>query len=263
MSFFQSLWSYRGFIIGSVRREFQLKYRNSLLGAFWNILNPLAMIVIYTVIFSKVMKTRLPDVDHGFGYSIFLCSGILTWGLFSEICGRGLTIFIDHANLIKKIQFPRLSLPVIVLLSALLNFAISFALFLVFLVLVQVWPGWVVLSALPVLAVQLCFAAGLGMSLGVLNVFFRDVGQLFGIVLQFWFWLTPIVYPPGILPEWVRAWMALNPMAPLIEAYQGIFVQGHAPIWTSLLYPLSVSLVLCLWAFFLFRRHAGDMVDEL
>ena len=78
-----SLWAYRGFILGSVKREFQIKYRNSLLGAAWNIINPLAMIVVYTVIFSQVMHSRLSGVENAFGYSVYLCAGILTWGLFA------------------------------------------------------------------------------------------------------------------------------------------------------------------------------------
>jgi lipopolysaccharide transport system permease protein len=104
------LWAYRGFILGSVNREFQLKYRNSLLGAAWTVINPLAMIVVYTVIFSQVMRAKLPGVDHGFAYSIYLCAGSLTWGLFAEIVGRGQNIFIENANLLKKISFPRMCL---------------------------------------------------------------------------------------------------------------------------------------------------------
>ena len=95
----KALWNYRGFISGSVKREFQSKYRNSLLGALWTVLNPLAMIVVYTVIFSEVMKARLPGVDSVFGYSIYLCAGILTWGFFAELVGRSQTVFIDNANL--------------------------------------------------------------------------------------------------------------------------------------------------------------------
>ena len=114
MGMLKSLWAYRGFILGSVKREFQLKYRNSLLGAAWTVLNPLAMIVVYTVIFSEVMRARLPGVGGTYAYSIYLCAGILTWGLFAEIVGRCQTMFIENANLLKKISFPRMCLPVII-----------------------------------------------------------------------------------------------------------------------------------------------------
>lgn len=96
------VWKYRGFVLGSVKREFQTKYRNSLLGAAWNIINPLAMIVVYTVIFSQVMQTRLPGVANTFGYSIYLCAGVLTWGLFTEITTRSQNMFLDNANLLKN-----------------------------------------------------------------------------------------------------------------------------------------------------------------
>jgi hypothetical protein len=141
MSMVKALWAYRGFVLGSVKREFQSKYRNSLLGAAWTVINPLAMIVVYTVIFSQVMKAKLPGMDSSFGYSIYLCAGSLTWGLFAEIVSRGQNIFIDNANLLKKISFPRMTLPIIAVLNALVNFAIIFGLFLAFLVAAGFWLG--------------------------------------------------------------------------------------------------------------------------
>src|SRR5690606_38743475 len=118
------LWKYRGFILGSVKREFQLKYRNSMLGAAWTILNPLAMIIVYTVIFSQIMRARLPAVDSDFAYGIYLCAGVLTWGLFAEITGRAQNVFLDNANMLKKLNFPRLCLAIVIVISALLNFLI-------------------------------------------------------------------------------------------------------------------------------------------
>jgi len=128
----RAVWAYRGFILASVQRDFQSRYRNSLLGAAWTIIQPLAMIVVYTVIFSQVMKARLPGVSSTFAYSIYLCAGTLTWSLFAEITGRAQNIFIDNANLLKKLSFPRLCLPIIVVLNALVNFAIIFGLFSIF-----------------------------------------------------------------------------------------------------------------------------------
>ena len=259
----RALWNYRGFIAGSVKREFQSKYRNSLLGAAWTVLNPLAMIVVYTVIFSQVMRAKLPGVDSTFAYSIYLCAGILTWGLFAEITGRAQNVFLEHANLLKKISFPRLCLPVTVIASATLNFAIIFGLFTAFLAVTGNFPGWAYVALLPVLAIQIAFAIGLGMVLGVLNVFFRDVGQFYGVVIQFWFWLTPIVYSVSILPESMRPLIAFNPMASLMAAYQGILVTGEWPDWISLWPVTLLAVLLCIWGMRLFRKHAGEMVDEL
>jgi lipopolysaccharide transport system permease protein len=263
MHLIRSLWAYRGFILGSVKREFQNKYQNSMLGALWNVLNPLAMIVVYTVIFTQVMRAKLPGVDSSFGYSIYLCAGVLTWGLFSEITTRSQNSFLDNANLLKKINFPRLCLPIIVIFNALLNFAIVFGLFTVFLVVSGSFPGWAYISLIPLLALMIIFAVGLGMILGVLNVFFRDVGQFFGIFITFWFWLTPIVYPINILPKVGQDLMMYNPLAPLLGAIQNVLVQGLWPNWMNLIYPTLLGLILCIFGWRLFKKHSGEMVDEL
>ena len=263
MSMLRAIWAYRDFIRGSVQREFQIKYRNSLLGVAWNIINPLAMIVVYTVIFAQVMRAKLPGVDSTFAYSIYLCAGVLTWGLFAEVVGRSQNMFLENANLLKKISFPRITLPIIVMANAGLNFAIVFGLFLAFLVASGNFPGWVVLAVLPVLALQMAFAMGLGMVLGVLNVFFRDVGHFFGIFLQFWFWLTPIVYPPNILPERIKPLLTLNPMASIVAAYQGILVNQQCPHWVSLWPTALLSVALCLLGLHLFKKNVSEMVDEL
>lgn len=258
-----AIWQYRGFVLGSVRREFQSRYRNSLLGAAWSILNPLAMIVVYTVIFSQVMRSKLPGTENTFAYSIYLCAGVLTWGLFAEIVSRAQTVFLDNANLIKKISFPRICLPLIVVLNAGTNFAIIFGLFTVFLIASHNFPGLVFAGVLPVLLIQIVFSIGLGIVVGVLNVFFRDVGQFFTVLLQFWFWFTPVVYPASILPPVVRDWVDLNPMVPIITAYQQILVHGQWPQWPALLYPAVLAVILSVLGMRLFRRHVGEMVDEL
>lgn len=263
LSILTNIWAYRAFILNSVRREFHLKYRNSLLGATWSILSPMAMILVYTVIFTEVMRARLPGVESDFAYSIYLCAGSLTWGLFSEITGRMQNVFLDNASLLKKVNFPRICLPLIVVFGSLLNFSIIFGLFTLFLIATNNFPGSVYLAMVPLLVIQIVFSVGLGMVLGVLNVFFRDIGQFFGIVLQFWFWLTPIVYPVTILPEKVRQFMAFNPMVDLMVAYQGIFTGGRWPEWSSLWLVMTLAAVLCVSGFRLFRRHVGEIVDEL
>jgi lipopolysaccharide transport system permease protein len=259
----RGLWAYRGFVLGSVKREFQSKYTNAMLGALWSLLSPLAMIVVYTVIFAEVMHSKLPGVSSQFAYSIYLCAGILTWGLFAEIVARGQNVFIEQANLIKKISFPRICLPLIVVCNALVNFGIIFGLFIVFLLASGNFPGLVFFALAPVLVLQVLLAIGIGMVAGVLNVFFRDVGQFMTIALQFWFWLTPIVYPSSILPADIRPLLSYNPMARVIQAYQTILVEGRAPDWASLLPVAVLALVLCAFGMRLFRKRSGEMVDEL
>jgi lipopolysaccharide transport system permease protein len=144
-----------------------------------------------------------------------------------------------------------------------INFAIIFGLFSIFLALSSNFPGWMYLAIFPVLLVQIILAVGIGMILGVLNVFFRDIGQFFTILLQFWFWFTPVVYPVAALPAQIREWLVFNPMAGVIGAYQTILVHGQAPDWLSLLPATVFGLACCLLGLQLFRKRAGEMVDEL
>ena len=263
LSSLQSVWAFRGFIAASVRRDYQLRYRSTVLGFAWNLLQPLAMILIYTLIFSQLMRTRLDGSNNPFAYGIHLCAGIFTWNLFAEIIQRSQSMFLDNANLLKKQRFPRMALPLIVVSTALLNFSIVLLLFLSFLLFSGNFPGIGLWALLPLLAIQILFSMGLGLSLGVLNIFFRDVGQLSNLALQLWFWATPIVYPVGILPSWLLPWMQLNPMYHLVRGYQTIFLSTGTLDWTSLSLLAAASLVICGYALILFRRHAGDIVDEL
>jgi len=150
-----------------------------------------------------------------------------------------------------------------VVLNALVNFAIIFGLFSIFLLVSGNFPGWVYLGLAPLLLIQVAFSIGLGITLGVLNVFFRDVGQLFAVILQFWFWLTPIVYAASILPAEVQPLIPWNPMAELVMAYQGILVSGLWPQWHRLWFVTLLAVAFCVFGLQLFRKHAGEMVDEL
>lgn len=261
---FHSLWNYRGFVVGAVKREFQTRYLGSLLGGLWSVFNPLAMILVYTLVFSQVMGSRLPDNYGGaFGFSIYLCAGLLPWNWFAELLGRLNNVFIESGNLMKKASFPRICLPTIALLSTAIHFVIIFALYLVFLAAIDAWPG-AALFALPVvLAIHIGFAVGFGLLLGTLNVFFRDVGQFTGVLLQFWLWFTPIIYVANILPPVFQSALRLNPATPIIEAYHAIFMQHAFPQWDSLVYPLVLTLFLLGLGGMAFMRLSGEIVDEL
>jgi lipopolysaccharide transport system permease protein len=258
-----ALWNYRGFVLASVRREFEARYRASLLGAFWAVANPLAQIAVYTLVLSEVMHARLPGVDTAYAYSIYLCAGIIPWLLFSEIVSRSTNVFVDNGNLLKKLSFPRICLPATVVGSALLNFAIVFGLFVVFLAFTGRLPGAPLLALVPIIAIQVLLASGLGVLLGVANVFYRDTAQGVGIVLQFWFWLTPIVYPLAIVPERFHPVIEANPMTGLIGAYQDVLLKQQWPDWVGLLPALSLGVIVSAIAMRFFRRRSGEMVDEL
>jgi lipopolysaccharide transport system permease protein len=260
---FSALWRYRGFIFASVRREFDARYRVAALGGLWAVLQPAAQVAVYTLVLSGVMRARLPGSDSAFAYGVYLCAGILTWGLFAETITRCTGVFVENANLLKTLSFPRICLPAIALLSALVNFAIVFTIFLLFLLVTGTLPGVLLLGVIPLILLQAVLAAGFGMLLGVANVFYRDVSQVVAIVLQFWFWLTPIVYPLNIVPERFHPLILANPLTPLAQSYQRIFVEGIWPAWYSVIPAFLVACVVLPFAFVFFRSHAGEMVDEL
>lgn len=260
----KALWAYRRFVWSSVLRDFNARYRESLFGAFWAVANPLAMIIIYTVVFGRLMRPTLADHQNvPFAFSIFLCAGALTWNLFAEILNGLNGVFLAHSNVIKKANFPRICLPAIVVTTALINFVIVMALYLGFLAIIGHWPGWPLFGILPLLALQVLFALGLGVFLGTLNVFFRDVGQFTGIALQFWFWLTPIVYTAASLPIAIQEYMTLNPMASLMIGYQTIFLEQRWPDWFSLWPLLLATIISLVLGANLFLRRVGELVDEL
>jgi lipopolysaccharide transport system permease protein len=259
----QALWVYRKFVLGMVGREFRARYMGSLLGGVWAVLTPLATILIYLVVFSAVMRGRLPGSRDSLAYGLFLCTGILVWTYFAEVVGRCQVVFVESANLLKKMSFPRITLPVIVLLSASLNFLFVAVLFLVLLVVVGRFPGPAMLAFLPLLAIQQAFAIGIGILLGTLHVFFRDVGQFWAVLLNLWFWGTPIVYALDLLPAPAQAVIRWNPLTPLFQSYQHIVLEGVWPSLGSLLFPALVAIVSLVAGLVCFRRLSGQMVDEL
>jgi homopolymeric O-antigen transport system permease protein len=259
----RALWAYRGFVLGMVARDFRARYTGSVLGASWAVLSPLVQIFIYTIVFSQVMQARLPGASDPLGYGLYICAGILPWGYMVEVITRLQGVFLEQSNLLKKVSFPRVTLPVYVFLSATVNFAIVWGLFLSFLLVSGRWPGAVASAMLPLLLLQQVLAVALGVFLGVINVYFRDVGQIVGVLVQFWFWLTPIVYPLSAVPAWARELIALNPATPLVAAYQGIVVEHRGPVWSEL-WPLAAAgALLALGADLVFRRLSRSMVDEL
>jgi lipopolysaccharide transport system permease protein len=260
----EALWVYRKFVLSMVGREFRSRYMGSLLGALWAVLSPLAIILIYLVIFSAVMRGKLPGGSgDSLSYGIFLCTGILVWGFFAEVVTKCQTVFVEYANLLKKMSFPRITLPVIVLLTAVVNFSLVAALFLLLLVVVQRVPGSSLLAFLPLRAVQQGFAVGLGILLGTLHVFFRDVGQLWTVLLNLWFWVTPIVYHIDILPAGAQPWLRANPLTSLFMSYQAIVLENRWPQLEQLLLPIAAAIFFLALGLFAFRRLSGEMVDEL
>lgn len=258
-----SLWAFRHFIISSIKAEFRGRFARSKMGALWMILNPLAQASIYAIVLSEVLAAKLPHVDSKSAYAVYLMAGTAAWGLFSEILTRCTTVFIDYANTLKKIAFPRLCLPLIVAGSALVNHLLLLAAIAVIYLCLghPINSAWLILPVGMLLIIL--FAFGLGIILGLLNVFSRDVGQVLSIVLQLWFWLTPVVYTVDTLPARFRYLLELNPMTALVSIYQNALLRGEAPQWTQLLTPLMIGVGLFLFSFWIFRRASADLVDAL
>lgn len=260
---FRPLWQHRHFICATIRGEFKVRVTRSYFGAAWFILQPMAQGLIFTLVLSEVLGARLPQVDNKSAYAMFVLSGLAAWGLFSEILNRCLTIFIDHSASIKKIAFPRLCLPLIVLGSALLNHAMVLLATIILFAGVGHYPGWAWLSLPLGIVLIAAFAFGIGIIVGVFNVFSRGVGQVVAIILQVWFWLTPIVYPVGTLPARFSWITDLNPLAPVVAIYQQALLNYEAPPMMPLLAPILIALTLVIFAIVLFRRASSDLVDAL
>lgn len=257
------LWRFRYFILSSIRLEFYNRINRSRLGVFWLVVPPLAQVAIFSLILSAIMTERLPGIDSRFAYAIYLMSGIAAWSLFVETFNRALNVFLENANILKKITFPKLALPIIVYgISAINN-----GILLLFIILAYLMMGRVPTSSilwLPLLFVVCSMLAmSLGLILGILNVFIRDVGQFAAIGLQVGFWFTPVVYLPTIVPEQVRWLLKLNPMYWVVSAYHDVMVFGRHPHLPSIAALIILVLALSAIALMLYRRASAEMVDVL
>lgn len=258
-----ALWHYRHFILSSIRGELKARFARSRLGALWFILHPLAQATIFALVLAEVLGAKLPNIENKAAYPIYLMAGMAAWGLFSEIVNRTLNIFIEYSSVLKKISFPRLCLPVIVWGSALLNHVLLLLAIAIVFLFFGHYPGtaWLIIP-LGIFLISL-FAFGLGVMLGVFNVFNRDIGQFMGVVMQIWFWLTPIVYTYEIIPQNLK-WLAeINPMVPLVRIYQDALLYNRVPDYTLLWLPTSIAIVLFVFSFFLFRKASPELVDAL
>lgn len=257
------LWRYRYFIVSSIKTEFRSRFARSRLGGSWMILHPLAQVAIYALVLSAVLSAKLPGIDNRFAYALYLMSGMLGWNLFSEVLSRSVNIFVVNGDLIKKLSFPKITLPLVVIGSALVNNVLLFGAIMVVFGLLGHFPNLNILWLPVVVGLALGIAAGLGVFLAILNVFIRDISQIMNILLQFWFWLTPVVYMHNIIPEQYRGWLHLNPMTTVVIGFQDILLYNKCPDFYSLIYPFVVAIVLLFLAFVIYKRGSEDMADAL
>ncbi|WP_135211582.1 ABC transporter permease [Vitreimonas flagellata] len=256
-------WRYRHFIWASIVRDVRARFAGSKLGLVWSILHPLAQAAIYTLILAEVLGARVPGIDDRTAYPVYLMAGLAAWGLFSEILTRSVSIFLDYSNALKKIAFPRISLPLIVCGGAIFNHVLLLlAVGGLFVLLGH--PLTIAWAIIPVGIILIsAFAIGLGLILGTLNVFERDVAQLVGVVLQLWFWLTPIAYFLESVPAQFLPLMQANPMTPLVQLYQGAMLYGRFPTNAEFAIASAIATLVLIVALFVFRRASADLVDAL
>lgn len=260
---FRALWNYRVFVFSSIRNEFESRFSRSKLGGLWMIINPLVQVIIFAMVLSNLLAARLPGINNEHAYALYLMAGTLAWGLFSEIVSRSLNLFIEQAGVMKKIQFPRITLPTILIGSALLNNILLFVSILVIFALLGHMPNASVLWIPLLTLIVMVMASGIGLILGIFNVFLRDLAQIVPVVLQIIYWLTPIVYPVSVIPKEYQIYLEYNPMYPLVAAYHNVLVYGASPDWIPLLKLLALSVTLLLLGLFLFRKASPEIVDVL
>jgi lipopolysaccharide transport system permease protein len=259
-----SAWRYRHFILSSIHTEFRARFARSKLGGVWMIIHPLAQAAIFALVLAEVMAAKLPGMANSkFAYAIYLLSGMLAWSLFAEIVSRCLTVFIDNGNLLKKMLFPRINLPLIIAGSALINnLLLLLAVLFVFALLGHIPGGEIAWMPLLIL-LTMALGLGVGLLLAVFNVFVRDVGQVVPIALQLGFWFTPIVYTPDVVPLRLRSLLHLNPMTAIVESFQNVMLFDQPPDFPALAWIFIVTLLLMMAALALFRRASGEMADVL
>lgn len=245
-----------------IRRDFESRYAGSMLGFFWSLVQPLWQLILFSFVFSAVLRIPL-DGERTSNFGVFLFCGLIPWLAFNEGLARSATAITDNANLVKKIHFPSEILVVSVVLAAVVHELITITIFLgVLAALGQLHLGslWILLLALPL---QIGFTLGLGLILATLHTFVRDIAQLLGMVMMGWFYLTPVVYPMGQVPEKLKFWVALNPMATLVSLNRAAFLGGT--LWETPNLPalLIVTALLLLAGFALFGRARPHFADEL
>jgi ABC-type polysaccharide/polyol phosphate export permease len=245
-----------------VRRDLQGRYAGSFLGFFWSFVQPIWQLLLFSFVFSTVMRVPLTAAATG-RFWVFLFCGLLPWMAVQEGVVRGATAITDNPHLVKKLRFPAEILVLTVVIAALIHEAIAAFVFL----LTLTFLGELSLRTLPwllaALPLQIALTCGLGLLLASVQVFFRDVAQVIGIVLTGWFYFTPIVYPLALVPERWRHWIALNPLAGLVELYRVALLGG--PTGSGImLFRIAVVAGLVLSAgWWTFRRLAPSFVDEL
>lgn len=214
--------NHRDILIVLLQKELKVRYNNKGLGFLWSIANPLASALVYLVAFQILMRIRIPD------YILILITGTFTWQWFTNVVGSSPNAFVGNASLIKKVSFPRNIVLLCMSCNHLIHFLMSVPVIMLFLAIHGRSPTLAWLYGMPLLiAVHFTMAYGLALGLASINLFFRDMERLVGIILNFAFYLTPVLYPVETIPPKLQHFIFFNPAAPLIAAWRDLFMEGR------------------------------------
>jgi lipopolysaccharide transport system permease protein len=244
-------------------RDFSSRYRGSMGGLIWSVIQPLVMMVIYTIVFSLFLKIRFSTDASPFTFSVYLLCGLLPWTAFSEGMSRCKDVIRGNINLVKRVVFPLEILPMNLTLTATIQQVIGLVLL--------VPLAWIVSGNLhltiflvPILLVmQLLFAMGMNWITASLAVYIPDIGHLLNMILAVWMFLTPIFYPQDIVPSQALFLFDINPMARLVQLYRGAFMSGQLPALESMLGTLFFCFAIFLLGYFWFRHTKTGFADVL
>jgi lipopolysaccharide transport system permease protein len=254
-----NLAAHRELISSLTYRQIYARYRQSVLGMAWAIVRPVATVIIFTVVFSYIAKFP----SDGLPYPLFVFGALLPWTLLSSAIGAGVPSLTNQRNLVAKIYFPREILPISTILASAIDFVIAAVMFVILLLFYQVDITWNALYAIPILIVELLLLTGLVLLLSMVNVWFRDVSHAIALLIQFWMYLCPIIYPLSMVPERYRWLYDLNPMVGIIEGFRASVLKGAAPQLDLLAVSLVISVVLFVLGYALFKQREFEFADVI
>jgi lipopolysaccharide transport system permease protein len=253
----RELWAHHELVYFLIWRDVKVRYKQTALGAAWAVIQPLFTMIVFTLFFGRL--ARIPS--DGLPYPIFTYAALVPWMFFANGLAQSADSLAGSANLLRKVYFPRLAIPVATVLSGVVDFAIAFSVLLLMMLAYGVWPTANVLWLPALLLLALCTSLGVGLWLSALNVQYRDVRYVVPFLVQFWMLATPIAYPSSMIPEPWRTIYGLNPMSGVIEGFRwALLGTGHPP-GMMLAVSVAVSLALLVGGAFYFRRLERTFAD--
>lgn len=255
---FCNIYRYREMLINMVRRELRGKYKGSILGFLWTFINPLLQLVVYTIVFSNIMRMGVSN------YEIFLFVALIPWMFFSTSVLSGAGSIIYNQSLVTKIYFPREILPLSVVTSNFINMIYCSVIVLAVVLFYHMNLNLEVWFMLPVIAfIEYILVIGIVLIVSALTVYFRDLEHILGIIIMAWQFLTPVMYPESFVPSQYQAILYLNPMTPIIISFRDVLYYGKMPVVENLVYAFLWSLIIFICGFLLFGKLQKDFAEEL